>query len=292
MTIVATVTRRRYCGLRMTSPVTGKCSFSSTICGCREIRQGRQRRLIKTARVMHNTCNTEISPRICAQPRRRLVTTFGEGPLRSGAADARFFAGRLALLARREVVCFAHSGTSSADLHGHDEGTLKTMQAGEPLCRESDLARPHGQVVCRATGRFSPGREGAKEYHSPSRACRPTICAAFNDALVAMDATLSDAERRFGKKTRILDHPILGPLTAEEWRRFHRVHADHHFRQIAARGTAVPHEGVGIARYLTDDNPGQIQRPRRLAPEDRQQRTSAEKNAERNLCPSVTSRRW
>ena len=57
----------------------------------------------------------------------------------------------------------------------------------------------------------------------------------FNDGLVAMDACLSDAQKRFGKKTKLLDHPIIGPLDAQQWRRFHRVHAMHHLQQIRER---------------------------------------------------------
>jgi len=50
-----------------------------------------------------------------------------------------------------------------------------------------------------------------------------------------MDASLADAERRFGHRTRVLFHPILGPLTAQQWRRFHLVHGRHHLKQIEAR---------------------------------------------------------
>ena len=57
----------------------------------------------------------------------------------------------------------------------------------------------------------------------------------FNDALVAMDATLADAEKCFGSRTRLLHHPVLGPLAAQEWRRFHQVHGRHHLKQIIAR---------------------------------------------------------
>jgi len=55
----------------------------------------------------------------------------------------------------------------------------------------------------------------------------------FYDALVAVDATLADAERRFGRSVKLLDHPVLGPLSAKEWRQFHRTHAKHHLRQLA-----------------------------------------------------------
>jgi hypothetical protein len=57
----------------------------------------------------------------------------------------------------------------------------------------------------------------------------------FNDALVAMDATLTDAEKRFGSAVKILDHPILGPLNTKDWRRVHRTHARHHLKQIEKR---------------------------------------------------------
>lgn len=57
----------------------------------------------------------------------------------------------------------------------------------------------------------------------------------FYDALVAMDSTLFDAERRFGRRARLLDHPFLGPLNAQEWRLFHRTHTRHHLKQVAER---------------------------------------------------------
>jgi hypothetical protein len=30
----------------------------------------------------------------------------------------------------------------------------------------------------------------------------------------------------------LLDHPILGPLTAAQWMKFHRVHGMHHVKQM------------------------------------------------------------
>ncbi len=112
------------------------------------------------------------------------------------------------------------------------KGALKTMQAGEPFCREATLKDRAGRFYVLRLGRVPGGLKAAKNI-APKEGLPGDNLRAFNDALVAMNATLNDAERRFGKKTRILDHPVLGPLTAEEWRRFHRVHAEHHFRQIA-----------------------------------------------------------
>ncbi len=117
---------------------------------------------------------------------------------------------------------------------GTTKGMLKTMQAGEPFCRAATWKDRAGRLYVLGLGRLPSGLNAARNI-TPKQGLTGDNLRSFNDALVAMDATLTDAERRFGKNKRILDHPRLGPLTAEEWRRFHLVHAEHHFRQIEAR---------------------------------------------------------
>jgi hypothetical protein len=114
------------------------------------------------------------------------------------------------------------------------KGTQRAMQAGEPRCRPITWRDRFGKMYVLGLGKIPGGLKAAKHI-TPQQGLQGNNLRQFNDALVAMDATLDDAERRFGRKTRILDHPVLGPLTAEEWRRFHFVHAEHHLRQIAAR---------------------------------------------------------
>jgi hypothetical protein len=58
---------------------------------------------------------------------------------------------------------------------------------------------------------------------------------AITSELQRLGAALDDCERKFGVKTKIMDHPALGPLTADEWRKFHWVHGRHHARQIRER---------------------------------------------------------
>jgi hypothetical protein len=120
------------------------------------------------------------------------------------------------------------------------KGLLKTMRANELFCREATWRDRAGRFYVLRLGRIPAGLKAAKHI-TPKQGLTGDNLRGFNDALVAMNATLNDAERRFGKSTRILEHPSLGPLTAEEWRRFHRVHAEHHFRQIVDRrpGTAM-----------------------------------------------------
>lgn len=47
-----------------------------------------------------------------------------------------------------------------------------------------------------------------------------------------MDQVIADCNTRFGQGNVIADHPIIGPLTASEWCKFHFVHGKHHARQI------------------------------------------------------------
>jgi hypothetical protein len=114
------------------------------------------------------------------------------------------------------------------------KGLLRTMESGE-LDRSGPSA---GQLLRRfyvlRVGRFPGGVESPKQTR-PKSSLGDEPLRPFNDALVAMDAMLADAEKRFGAKTRILRHPILGPLTVKQWRRFHEVHGRHHLKQIAAR---------------------------------------------------------
>lgn len=114
------------------------------------------------------------------------------------------------------------------------KGLLRAMEAGRPeRSRRTFSHRLRGAYVL-GMGRFPSGVEAPKQT-VPRNGLGPDPLRRFNDALVAMDASLSDVERRFGRRTRVLAHPMLGPLTAQQWRRFHLVHGHHHLKQIVAR---------------------------------------------------------
>ena len=114
------------------------------------------------------------------------------------------------------------------------KGLLRTMESGE-LDRSSPSTGQHlRRFYVLGIGRFPSGVESPKQT-KPKSSLRDEPLRQFNDALVAMDATLADAEKRFGAKTPVLRHPILGPLTAQQWRKFHKVHGCHHLKQVVER---------------------------------------------------------
>ncbi len=123
---------------------------------------------------------------------------------------------------------------------GTTKGILNVMQVGRPLGSRPtlpDRVRTLWATKLRLvpSGRMSPRNVAAKgglEIASLRK---------FFDALVAMDATLADAERRFGSRVKLLDHPFVGPLNVKEWRQIHRIHTNHHMKQIAALAQAASH---------------------------------------------------
>jgi hypothetical protein len=87
---------------------------------------------------------------------------------------------------------------------------------------------------------FLPGGRKAPKGTVPEGLEVAKVLPAAEQAIRDMDAAISECESRFGGGVRVADHPILGPLRAQQWRRFHMAHCRHHMKQIAAlRGNAT-----------------------------------------------------
>jgi DinB superfamily len=82
--------------------------------------------------------------------------------------------------------------------------------------------------------RFSyipPGRK-SPEHILPRGIAPDEAAQAARAGLLRLDKAISQCEARFGGNAAILMHPILGPLNANDWRKFHKAHALHHIEQI------------------------------------------------------------
>jgi len=114
------------------------------------------------------------------------------------------------------------------------KGLLQNSQSGQIERGERTLKHRAKCFYVLGLGQFPSGVEAPKHV-VPRSGLGDDPLRRFNDALVAMDSTLVDIERRFGKRAWVLTHHVLGPLTAQQWRRFHQVHGRHHLKQVAAR---------------------------------------------------------
>jgi hypothetical protein len=117
-------------------------------------------------------------------------------------------------------------------------GTLKgfdrCLKAGKPLASEPSLKQRAFITLVVELGHFPNGRK-APERALPRGMPADRVLADIGPQIAAMDKIIAQCEARYGTRTRVLDHPALGPLTARQWRKFHWVHGRHHLKQILAR---------------------------------------------------------
>jgi hypothetical protein len=89
-------------------------------------------------------------------------------------------------------------------------------------------------AVVVGAGRFPRGRLAPRHVVPTGTVGLADALASVRRSLRALDLAAIGATGRFGR-ARVLDHPILGPLTVAQWRRFHWIHTRHHARQIEER---------------------------------------------------------
>jgi hypothetical protein len=114
---------------------------------------------------------------------------------------------------------------------GSVKGFERCLKEGRPLARAVTFKERVATLIVTSLGYFPEGRK-APERTIPCGMPAEEVVQATEEKLAAMADLITLCETRFGRSTRILDHPVLGPLTARQWRKFHLVHAQHHMKQI------------------------------------------------------------
>jgi len=152
----------------------------------------------------------------------------------------------------QEAIASATRDMSAEDLQRHPEGKWSTaevlehlyltytgttkafercLQAGEPQARTPMLMDRMRAFVVTGLGHLPEGRKSPK-HALPRGMAVEEVVRDIGPRISAMDDQIAKCEARFGKRTRVLDHPILGPLTGRQWRKFHWVHGQHHLKRI------------------------------------------------------------
>jgi hypothetical protein len=114
---------------------------------------------------------------------------------------------------------------------GTVKGFQRCLEAGKPLARAPMLKDRMRAFVVTELGHLPKGRQ-APERTRPRGMLVDEVTRGITPQIAAMDEIIAQCEARFGKRTLLLDHPVLGPLTARQWRKFHWIHGRHHLKQI------------------------------------------------------------
>jgi hypothetical protein len=114
---------------------------------------------------------------------------------------------------------------------GTIKGFERVVSKGKPLASRASMAQRMLTLVVVGLGHMPAGRK-APAMVLPKGLPAEQVRNEIGAKIVAMEAIIAQCEARFGRRVQLLDHPILGPLSATQWRKLHLVHGQHHLKQI------------------------------------------------------------
>jgi len=124
----------------------------------------------------------------------------------------------------------AYSGTA--------KGFERCVETGTPLCGATTFTQRLSQFVVISLGYFPGGRQAPKQVIPTGELDLGTVLDAARKNLQWLDKAAITTRDALGTG-KMLEHPILGALTIDQWLRFHVVHTRHHAKQIRERRESV-----------------------------------------------------
>lgn len=140
-----------------------------------------------------------------------------------------------------EHLAVAYSGTTN--------GLERCLEATSSVPPQS-LRQRIGTLVVVYLGHFPAGIQ-APAFTRPRGMPPGDALRVARENLLTMDRTLDESVERFGRRTKLLKHPILGAFSCAEWRKFHWVHTRHHMKQIARLRRFHGDSGISASRLAT-----------------------------------------
>lgn len=116
---------------------------------------------------------------------------------------------------------------------GTTKGFSRVLAAQKAATTPVTWAQRRNKLVVLGFGYLPSGRE-APSFSRPRGLVVDQVMSEIASKIGEMDDLITRCEHELGTGN-LLDHPILGPLSAQQWRKFHLVHGRHHVRQIRQR---------------------------------------------------------
>ena len=120
----------------------------------------------------------------------------------------------------------AYSGTA--------KGFERCVEKGAPLATTPTIKQRVQQFALIRLGLFPEGRQAPKHIVPSGELDLNAVVDAVRRDLARLDEAAAKTKHALGRG-KMLDHPVLGALTVDQWLRFHVVHTRHHAKQISAR---------------------------------------------------------
>ncbi|MHB8217227.1 MAG: DinB family protein [Candidatus Sulfotelmatobacter sp.] len=114
---------------------------------------------------------------------------------------------------------------------GTIKGFERLLQSGQPTATPASIRQRWRTLAVVGFGYFPPGRK-SPPVAAPRGLPLEKVRSELSAKIGAMDTIMEQCEVRFGRGIPLLDHPMLGPLNATQWKKFHFVHGMHHRKQL------------------------------------------------------------
>ena len=110
----------------------------------------------------------------------------------------------------------------------------RCAQKGSPIGDIPTLKQRFFATIVTDIGFFPHGRKAPHMVVPTGKVSGSEVLVLIRANLLEMDKQLTRCEETCGRKGWLANHPVLGPLTINQWPKFHRVHTRHHMKQIRA----------------------------------------------------------
>ena len=117
---------------------------------------------------------------------------------------------------------------------GSAKGFERCLETGAPIATGQTLQQRFYSFALIRLGIFPEGRKAPKHVVPAGDMDLPTVLSAARRDLDRLDVAAIRARVKFGR-AKVVDHPVLGAFTVDQWLKFHLVHTRHHEKQIRAR---------------------------------------------------------
>jgi hypothetical protein len=114
---------------------------------------------------------------------------------------------------------------------GTVKGCERVLAAENPLSPSQTFNQRLKTLVVITLGYYPRGIQAPAQVH-PKGIPAEQVVSGIVRQIITMDELLTRCEQRLGKRNKLFNHPVLGALTGEQWRKFHWIHGRHHVQQV------------------------------------------------------------